>query len=45
MKAHPHWVVADQMVSLPIVLVIVVVIADFTVLVPGKLYAQHLQHS
>jgi uncharacterized membrane protein YdbT with pleckstrin-like domain len=43
LKAHPHWVVLIKSVLFPIVLVILVLIADFTVLGPNNVYVPHLR--
>jgi uncharacterized membrane protein YdbT with pleckstrin-like domain len=43
LKDHPHWVVLIKSVLVPVVLVILVVIADFTVLGPDNLYVPHLR--
>src|SRR6202162_4365644 len=43
LKAHPHWVVVVKSLLIPVVLVIVVVIADFTVLGPDNIYVPHLR--
>ena len=42
LKEHPHWVVLIKSVLIPVVLVILVVIADFTVLGPDH-YVPHLR--
>src|SRR5258708_36938906 len=42
-KDHPHWVVLIKSVLIPVVLVILVLIADFTVLGPNNVYVQHLR--
>jgi uncharacterized membrane protein YdbT with pleckstrin-like domain len=43
LKAHPHWVVLIKSIWLPIVAVVLVLIADFTILSPGHSYVQHLR--
>jgi uncharacterized membrane protein YdbT with pleckstrin-like domain len=43
LKDHPHWVVVIKSVLVPVVLVILVVIADFTVLGPDNIYVPHLR--
>jgi uncharacterized membrane protein YdbT with pleckstrin-like domain len=43
LKDHPHWVVLIKSVVVPAVLVIVVVIADFTLLGPNNVYVPHLR--
>ena len=43
LKDHPHWVVLIKSVLIPVVLVIVVLIADFTVLGPDNIYVPHLR--
>src|ERR1700688_3799328 len=43
LKDHPHWVVLIKSILIPGVLVIVVLIADFTVLGPDNLYVPHLR--
>jgi uncharacterized membrane protein YdbT with pleckstrin-like domain len=43
LKDHPHWVVLIKSILIPVVLVIVVLIADFTVLGPDNLYVPHLR--
>ena len=43
LKDHPHWVVLIKSLLVPVVLVIVVLIADFTVLGPDNLYVPHLR--
>src|SRR5260221_11220042 len=42
-KDHPHWVVLIKSVLIPVVLVILVLIADFTVLGPNNVYVPHLR--
>src|SRR5712691_3430926 len=42
-KDHPHWVVLIKSVLIPVVLVILVLIADFTVLGPDNIYVPHLR--
>jgi uncharacterized membrane protein YdbT with pleckstrin-like domain len=43
LKDHPHWVVVMKSVLVPVVVVILVVIADFTVLGPDNIYVPHLR--
>lgn len=43
LKDHPHWVVLIKSVLFPVVLVILVLIADFTVLGPDNVYVPHLR--
>src|ERR1700730_15843031 len=43
LKAHPHWVVLIKSVWLPIVAVVLVLIADFTILGPDHNYVPHLR--
>ena len=43
LKDHPHWVVLIKSVLIPAVLVILVVIADLTILGPGNVYVPHLR--
>jgi len=43
LKDHPHWVVLIKSVLIPAVLVIFVVIADFTILGPNNIYVPHLR--
>jgi uncharacterized membrane protein YdbT with pleckstrin-like domain len=43
LKDHPHWVVLIKSVLFPIVLVILVLIADFTILGPNNVYVPHLR--
>jgi uncharacterized membrane protein YdbT with pleckstrin-like domain len=43
LKDHPHWVVLIKSVLFPVVLVILVLIADFTVLGPNNVYVPHLR--
>jgi uncharacterized membrane protein YdbT with pleckstrin-like domain len=43
LKDHPHWVVLIKSVLFPIVLVILVLIADFTVFGPNNVYVPHLR--
>src|SRR5450759_1907474 len=43
LKDHPHWVVLIKSVLIPAVLVILVVIADFTILGPNNIYVPHLR--
>ncbi|MHB8587632.1 MAG: PH domain-containing protein [Candidatus Dormibacteraceae bacterium] len=43
LKDHPHWVVLIKSVLLPAVLVILVLIADFTILRPDNIYVPHLR--
>ena len=43
LKDHPHWVVLIKSVLIPIVLVILVLIADFTVFGPNNDYVPHLR--
>jgi uncharacterized membrane protein YdbT with pleckstrin-like domain len=42
-KDHPHWVVLIKSLVIPIVLVILVLIADFTILGPGHTSVPHLR--
>jgi uncharacterized membrane protein YdbT with pleckstrin-like domain len=43
MLDHPHWIVVVKSVVAPVLLVIVVVIADLTILGPGALYVAKLR--
>src|SRR5487761_553651 len=43
LKHHPHWVLLIKSILIPVVLVIVVLIADFTVLGPNNVYVPHLR--
>jgi uncharacterized membrane protein YdbT with pleckstrin-like domain len=47
LKDHPHWITLVKSVILPAVLVVVVAVADFTILFPqdngGGLYVPHLR--
>jgi uncharacterized membrane protein YdbT with pleckstrin-like domain len=43
LKDHPHWIVVIKSVLFPIVLVILVVIADFTLFGPDNFYVPHLR--
>jgi len=43
LKDHPHWVVVIKSVLFPVVLVILVLIADFTILNPSNAYVPHLR--
>ncbi|HXD80093.1 MAG TPA: PH domain-containing protein [Candidatus Acidoferrum sp.] len=43
LKDHPHWVVLIKSVLFPVVLVILVLIADFTLLTPNNVYVPHLR--
>ncbi|MHB8611123.1 MAG: PH domain-containing protein [Candidatus Dormibacteraceae bacterium] len=43
LKYHPHWVVLIKSLVLPVALVILAVIADFTILAPDKVYVPHLR--
>jgi uncharacterized membrane protein YdbT with pleckstrin-like domain len=43
LKYHPHWVVVIKSLVIPVVLVLLVLIADFTVLGPGGLYVHSLR--
>jgi uncharacterized membrane protein YdbT with pleckstrin-like domain len=43
MLDHPHWIVVVKSVLTPIVLLIVVVLADVTILGPGTLYIPRLR--
>lgn len=42
-KDHPHWVVLIKSVLFPVLLGILVLIADFTVLGPDNIYVPHLR--
>ena len=42
-KDHPHWVVLIKSLVIPIVLVILVLIADFTILGPDHSHVPHLR--
>jgi uncharacterized membrane protein YdbT with pleckstrin-like domain len=43
LKYHPHWVVLIKSLVIPVVLVILVVIADFTIFGPNNVYVPHLR--
>ena len=43
LKDHPHWVVVIKSVLFPVVLVILVLIGDFTLLSPNNVYVPHLR--
>ena len=43
LKEHPHWIVVIKSVLFPVVLVILVVIADFTLFGPDNFYVPHLR--
>src|SRR5438445_13283706 len=43
LKDHPHWITVVKNVVAPVVLVIVVLVADFTVLNPDNLYGPKLR--
>jgi uncharacterized membrane protein YdbT with pleckstrin-like domain len=42
---HPHWIVVVKSVLAPIVLLIVVAVADFTILGPGGYYVPQLRYT
>lgn len=42
-KHHPHWIFLAKTLWIPIVLVIVVLVADFTLLGPDNYYVPHLR--
>ena len=43
LKDHPHWIVLIKSIWIPIVLVVLVLIADFTILGPDNIYVPHLR--
>lgn len=43
LKDHPHWITVVKSVIAPVVLLVVVLLADFTVLNPGNLYVPKLR--
>ena len=42
-KDHPHWITVVKSLAAPVVLVVVVLVADFTVLNPDNLYVPKLR--
>jgi uncharacterized membrane protein YdbT with pleckstrin-like domain len=40
---HPHWIVVVKSIIAPLILVIIVVAADFTLLSPKNVYVPHLR--
>ena len=43
LKEHPHWVTVVKSLVLPVVLVVIVLVADFTVLNPDNFYVPKLR--
>jgi len=43
LKEHPHWITVVKSVVVPVVLVVVVLVADFTVLNPDNFYVPKLR--
>ena len=43
LEDHPHWVVLIKSILFPVVLVVIVLIADFTVFGPNSFYVPHLR--
>ena len=43
LKAHPHWITILKVLVVPVVLVVVVLVADFTVLNPDNFYVPKLR--
>ena len=43
LKNHPHWIVLPKAVWFPVLLVVAVIVADFTLLAPGNAYVPHLR--
>ena len=43
LKDHPHWIVLVKSIRIPIILVVLVLIADVTILGPDRFYVPHLR--